>query len=123
MLTDNVAGLGDRLEFGDRQPVTATKLLTKTDEITMSSQTIAKPNVSRRLSSYEKLKQGNAKLEQDIYNLVRNADKIEGTQTRFRYEMHYKMIDNFWFGDTTKSLTKFSGILGCLLFWLADTCL
>lgn len=83
-------------------------------EPTSVSHTIAKTIVACRLSSYEKLKQENAKLKQDIYNLVRNADKIEGTQTRFRYEMHYKMIDNFWFGDTTKSLTKFSGILGCL---------
>ena len=70
--------------------------------------------VSRRLSSYEKLKQENAKLKQDIYNLVRNADKIEGTQTRVRYEMQYKMSDAVWFGDATKSPTQFSGILGCL---------
>jgi DNA-binding transcriptional regulator WhiA len=83
-------------------------------EVTTSCPNNGNTNVSRRLSSYEKLKQENAKLKQDIYNLVRNADKIEGTQTRVRYEMQYKMSDAVWFGDATKSPTQFSGILGCL---------
>jgi hypothetical protein len=86
---------------------------TKADSGT-SSRGIAKPNVSRRLSAYQKLKAENEKLKQDIYNLVRNADKMEGTQTRMRYEMQYKMSDAVWFGDAAKSSTQFNGILGCL---------
>lgn len=70
--------------------------------------------VSRRLSAYQKLKAENEKLKKDIYNLVRNADKMDGIQTKVKYEMQYKMSDAVWFGDTTKTPMQFSGILGCL---------
>ena len=78
------------------------------------SKGIAKPIVSRRLSAYQKLKAENEKLKHDIYNLVRNADKMDGIQTKMKYEMQYKVGDAVWFGDATKSPTKFSGIFECL---------
>ena len=73
-----------------------------------------KPNVIRRLSSYEKLKAENEKLRNDIYNIVRNMDKMEGIITKARYELQYKMSDAVFFEDAIKPNQQFNGILGCM---------
>lgn len=71
--------------------------------------------VKKKISSYQKLKEENKKLRQDIYSLVRSADKIEGKQVWMRYDMLYRMSDIVWFGDSEKSKDKESvGILGMM---------
>lgn len=64
----------------------------------------------KQLSSYQKLKQENQKLKQDIYYLVRERDKDTGLITELKYEILYKMSDVLWFGDATNDLT-FKGII------------
>lgn len=66
------------------------------------------------LSSYEKLKRENEKLKQDIYNLVRNADKADGVETRLRYELDYSTNDAVWLGDSSIKANQYNGILGIL---------
>ena len=67
-----------------------------------------------RLSAYQKLKAENKKLRNDIYNIVRNPDKMEGIITKARYEMQYKISDIVLFGDAVNPNQNFNGILGCL---------
>ena len=70
--------------------------------------------VMRRLSAYQKLKAEKEKLKKDIYNLVRNMDKMEGIITKANYELQYKMSDAVWFGDALKPNQQYNGILRCL---------
>jgi len=82
--------------------------------VTSSSQTIAKPRVSRRLSSYEKLKAENKQLKQDIFTLLKKADTMEGQVTKARYLLSYSFSDAVMFGDTSIHSNTFSGnIRGC----------
>lgn len=63
------------------------------------------------MTSYQRLKAENEQLKKDIYNLIRNADKIEGMETKMRYEMSYSLSDVVWAGNPADvNLTSFSGL-------------
>lgn len=66
---------------------------------TVSKPLLAEPAVSTRFSSYQKLKLENQKLQTDIYDLVRNADKYEGITAKAIYNLKYDTIDACWFGS------------------------
>ncbi len=51
------------------------------------------------MSSYQKLKSDNKQLKKDIYNLIRQADKLPGLSTKKRYEMEYDLYDSVMFGS------------------------
>ena len=54
----------------------------------------------KNTSSYQKLKLENEKLKQDIFNLVRNANKHEGISTKARYEMIFDGADAALYGNS-----------------------
>lgn len=56
-------------------------------------------------SSYNKIKEEIAYLKQDIYNLVRESENINGLTTKLKWELHYKLVDYIMFGDATKDDT------------------
>lgn len=59
------------------------------------------PN-TKRLTAYQKLKQENKALRQDIYDLVVNKDKEQGISTYIRYKRSYNVVDAILAGDATK---------------------
>ena len=68
-----------------------------------------------KLSSYQKLKLENQKLKQDIFNLVRKENAIDGITTKARYSMIYDTTDAIMFGSgTTENNSSFTGILAAV---------
>jgi uncharacterized protein with gpF-like domain len=68
-----------------------------------------------KLSSYQKLKLENQKLKQDIFNLVRKENEIDGITTKARYSMIYDTTDLIMFGSrTTENNSAFTGILAAV---------
>ena len=53
------------------------------------------------LSSYQKLKQENQKLLQDIYNLVKLEDQAPGIKTRLEYNIYFKIEELTFAGTAT----------------------
>jgi hypothetical protein len=53
----------------------------------------------KRVTSYQKLKAENQKLKQDIYNLVKKENEIDGIETKVRYCMIYGVQDSIMFGS------------------------
>lgn len=50
--------------------------------------------MTKKLSSYQKLKAENESLRNDIFNLVMNENYIIGKVTRLRYQIHYDLINS-----------------------------
>lgn len=66
--------------------------------------------MENKLSSYQKLKQENSQLRQDIYNLVRRRKEKEGMTTAIKYETGYMATDALLMG--WGSSDKLRGVFG-----------
>lgn len=73
-----------------------------------------KANVSRRLSSYQKLKLENEELKKDIFLLLKKGDTVDGQLVKARYLLSYSFSDAVMFGDTGVSGNRYSGILNAV---------
>jgi hypothetical protein len=60
---------------------------------------------------YDTIKAENKQLKQDIYNLIRKENQIEGLNAKIRWELEFQMNDIIWFGDVNKTDSKFEGLL------------
>ena len=67
--------------------------------------------ISRFTPDYEKTKAENKELKQDIYNLIRKENEVEGITVKMRWKMVFDTDDMIWFGDATKTDNKFEGFL------------
>ena len=72
------------------------------------------PCVTPLLSSYQKLKKENERLQNEIYTLIREADTEKGIMLKMQYNIHYDQIDAIMFGSITFQNTTFGGILSML---------
>jgi len=59
--------------------------------------------ISRFAPDYEKTKAENKKLRQDIYNLIKKENEIEGITTKARWEFTFNTEEIMMFGDATKT--------------------
>lgn len=50
-------------------------------------------------SSYQKLKEENAKLKEDIYNLIQNDGTLKGFETKMKYKIRYRADEPIMFGN------------------------
>jgi hypothetical protein len=66
--------------------------------------------ISRFTPDYEKIKAENKDLKQDIYNLIRKENEVEGITVKIRWKMVFDINDMIWFGDATKTDGKFQGL-------------
>jgi len=66
--------------------------------------------ISRFAPDYEQIKAENKELRSDIYNLIRNENKVDGLMVKVRYNMRYDMEDCMMAGSRTTEPTKFGGI-------------
>ena len=60
----------------------------------------------KRISAYQKLKQENLKLKQDIYNLVMNEHSEIGLTVKLRYKLKFDNDKIIWNGES--SVFKFN---------------
>jgi hypothetical protein len=67
--------------------------------------------IKHMATAYQKLKKENAKLKQDIYNLIRNSETPETKILKHKYEIMFQISDVVWAGDTLTQINKFSGIM------------
>lgn len=68
-----------------------------------------------KLTSYQKIKLENQKLKQDIFNLVRKENELDGITTKARYSIMYDTNDAIVFGSrTTDNNSGFSGIMAAI---------
>ena len=67
--------------------------------------------ISRFAPDYEKTKDENKELKQDIYNLIRKENEVEGITVKMRWKIVFDTDDMIWFGDITKKDDKFRGLL------------
>lgn len=68
-----------------------------------------------KLTSYQKLKLENQKLKQDIFNLVRKENELDGITTKAKYSMIFDTHDAIMFGSrTTDNNLRFSGIMAAV---------
>jgi len=67
--------------------------------------------ISRFTPDYEKTKTENKELKQDIYNLIKKENEIEGMTVKMRWKMVFDTEDMIMFGDATKTDGKFQGLL------------
>lgn len=67
--------------------------------------------ISRFAPDYEKTKAENKELKQDIYNLVRKENQVEGITVKMRWEMVFDTEDMIMYGDATNTDGKFQGLL------------
>jgi hypothetical protein len=67
--------------------------------------------ISRFAPDYEKTKTENKELKQDIYNLIRKKNEVEGMTVKIRWKMVFDTEDMIMFGDATKTDDKFQGLL------------
>jgi hypothetical protein len=66
--------------------------------------------INRFVPDYDKTKAENKKLKQDIYNLVRKENGVEGIAIKMRWEMVFDTEDMVTFGDVTKTDGNFQGL-------------
>lgn len=66
--------------------------------------------ISRFAPDYEKTKAENKELKQDIYNLIRKENEVEGMTVKIRWNIILDIEDMIWFGDVTKTDGKFQGL-------------
>ncbi len=55
--------------------------------------------ISRFTPDYEEIKAENKELKQDIYNLIRKEDEVEGITVKMYWEMSFKEDDMVMVGD------------------------
>ena len=67
--------------------------------------------IDRFAPDYEKTKAENKELKQDIYNLIRKENEVEGMTVKTRWEMVFDTEDAIMFGDATKTDSTFQGLL------------
>ena len=67
--------------------------------------------VSRFAPDFEKTKDENKKLKQDIYNLVRKENQVEGISVKMRWNMIFSTEDMIMCGDATNTDNQFQGLL------------
>ena len=67
--------------------------------------------ISRFAPDYEEIKAENKELKQDIYNLIRKENEIEGRTVKMHWKMAFDTEDIIMFGDATKTDGKFTGFL------------
>ena len=65
---------------------------------------------AKKISSYQKLKEENKKLNQDIYNIVMKRNEMIGVQTYISYKVKFQFIEQCWSGDSTSTDSKLKGI-------------
>lgn len=58
-------------------------------------------------SSYQKLKEENRRLLNDLYNIIMKEDKALFVS----YKLRFMANDGMWFGDSDKRESKFTGIM------------
>ena len=66
--------------------------------------------IIRFTPDYEKIKAENKELKQDIYNLIRKENEVEGMTVKMRWKMIFDTDDMIWHGDATKKDDKFQGM-------------
>lgn len=67
--------------------------------------------VSRFAPDYEKTKAENKELKQDIYNLVRKENEVDGMIVKMRWKMVFDTEDMIMYGDATNTESKLQGLL------------
>lgn len=67
--------------------------------------------ISRFVPDYEKTKAENKELKQDIYNLVKKENEVEGVAVKMRWKMVFDTEDMIMFGDATGTDGEFKGLL------------
>lgn len=68
-----------------------------------------------KLTSYQKLKLENQKLKQDIFNLVRKENELDGITTKAKYSFMYDTHNAIMFGSMIKDNNSgFSGIMAAV---------
>ena len=67
--------------------------------------------ISRFAPDYEKNKAENKELKQDIYNLVRKENEVEGMTVKMRWKIAFDTEDMIMFGDATNTDGRFQGLL------------
>jgi len=67
--------------------------------------------ISRFAPDYEKTKAENKELKQDIYNLIRKENEVEGMAVKIRWNIAFDTDDMIMFGDATKTDDKLQGFL------------
>ncbi len=55
--------------------------------------------MTKKLSSYQKLKAKNAKMSREIFQLIQVPDGEEAQGIRMRYSMQYDLMDAVWMGE------------------------
>lgn len=64
------------------------------------------------MTSYQKLKEKNAHLMQDIYAMIRKADTVEGVVIKSKYQLMFAMEDQVMAGSkTTEEPAQFDGLI------------
>jgi hypothetical protein len=66
--------------------------------------------ISRFTPDYEKTKAENKELKQDIYNLIRKGNEVEGIAVKIHWKMVFDTDDVIWFGNATETDGKFQGL-------------
>ena len=67
--------------------------------------------ISRFAPDYENTKAENKELKQDIHNLIRKENEVEGMTVKMRWNMVFDTEDMMMLGDATKTDGKFQGLL------------
>ena len=67
--------------------------------------------ISRFAPDYERTKAENKELKQDIYNLIRKENEVEGMTAKMRWEMVFDKNDMIWFGGAIKTDGELQGLL------------
>ena len=67
--------------------------------------------IGRFAPDYERTKAENKELKQDIYNLIRKENEVEGMTAKMRWEMVFDKNDMIWFGGAIKTDGEFQGLL------------
>lgn len=93
----------DAMSTGDTQLLTDESLDCIADSVDFAYYRDLLKRESERIapiSSYAKLKIENKKLKEDIYNLVMNADKTSGIETKLRYKTTFDTVNAVMHGGT-----------------------
>ncbi len=65
--------------------------------------------ITSRFTDYDKIKAENKELRNDIYNLIKNEDKIEGLAIKVLWEIRFDMDDLIMSGSDTTELIGLTG--------------
>lgn len=62
--------------------------------------------MTRKISSYQKLKDENTELRKDIYDLVCRRDSLAGIEVNARWDMIFRMESAIWSGRCSFDFTE-----------------